>query len=100
MATVSSVAMKKMQQRAERKQYEWQNTKRMRLMLAEQEKAGDREKTEQGESGARAPQGFRGFVRPHALPPTGFDGLPAHQKVSNPALRARTSTGTKPAARK
>jgi hypothetical protein len=97
---VPTVTVEKMQQWAEREQRKRQDTKHMRLVLAEQEKAGDREKTEQGESGTRAPPGFRSFVRPHALPPTGFDGLPADQKVSNPALRARTSTGSKPAARR
>jgi predicted nucleotidyltransferase len=60
--TVPAMTVEKMQQWAEREQHNRQDTKHMRLVLAEQEEASDREETEQGESGARAPPEFRWLV--------------------------------------
>jgi predicted nucleotidyltransferase len=62
LSCVPTVTVEKMQQWTECEQHKRQDTKHMRLMLADQEKAGDRDETEQGECGARAPRGIYGFV--------------------------------------
>jgi hypothetical protein len=62
MRTVAAVA-ENVQQRAQQKQHERQRPQQMCLVLAEQEKSGDRQETDQRQAGARHP--------PARAPPSG-----------------------------